>query len=484
MPENYSFRLAANKWVINARWFYIAILVGSCLVLHWSDVMALNWVFLKPLWPLFVIALLANALMHVISRMIDLETAHRHVAWLSFLQILFEISLIAYLIFYFPSGWVFMPALFFIPIVESIVLFGHGGPIMVSILIGIILNILPILGASDIFQYFGLQSASSSVNTAGIFPWTLIFSLVYLVVGFTSAYISRQIANRELKLTQEKAGEEAQMKNLENFNKELAKDARELKAKDFELEMANHRLEKLEEAKSKFVSVTAHQLRTPLSAIKWTFEMVTSGQLGPVNAEQKEFLDKGFDSVQRMIRIINDLLHVDNMETEKIDYKFTTIELGALFDSVAFEFSNQAVSKKLKFEVKKPTKTLPPILGDEVKLRIVLENLLDNAIKYTPVGGQVTLTASDAKLNSARSEVEIIVSDSGIGILEADNSKIFSKFFRGQNAISIEPDGSGIGLFISRDIIARHGGSLWYESLAGGGSAFHITLPLTQEKRQ
>lgn len=415
--------------------------------------------------------------------MIDRETSHRHVSLLSFLQIAFEISLISLFIYDFSGTNTVIPALLFIPIVESIVLFGTIGPLIVSILIGVVLNILVVLANYSSLQFlFGETSAGrlDNLQITTIFTWSLIFSATYLIVGAVSSYIARQIAERENKLEEETANKEVQMNALRNFNKELANDARQIKAKDFELEMANKRLETLEEAKSKFVSVTAHQLRTPLSAIKWTFDMVLSGGLGPVNDEQKEFLAKGFESTQRMIRIVNDLLHVDQMDTDKIDLKFEKIDLNTLLESVGFEFTNQAISKEIKFEIKKPPKALPEIEGDQVKLRIVLENLLDNAIKYTPKGGQVALTVSDAKLNTAEAVVEIIVKDSGIGIPESEKSKVFSKFFRATNAIRTEPDGSGIGLFIAKDIVEKHGGSLWYESRPNEGSSFHLTLPLRQ----
>jgi len=200
-----------------------------------------------------------------------------------------------------------------------------------------------------------------------------------------------------------------------------------------------------------------------------------------VNEEQKEFLKKGFASTQRMIRIVNDLLNVDQLEADRKDYQFAPVDLVSLLDGVSAEFTNQALSKKISFELKKPTKALPPIEGDENKLRVVLENLIDNAIKYTPQGGRVSVTLSDDKLNSANRAIQVDIADSGIGIVDTDRSKVFSKFFRASNAIRIEPDGSGIGLYLSKDIVEMHGGSLSYEQAPGGGTVFHLILPLTQK---
>ncbi len=488
MPENYSFKLAANEWLIKTRWLYLFLLALTSLGINWSKLSVLNWASFtwlsNPLLVLFVLAFLVNALLYVVSRMIDLETAHRHVSILSFLQVSFEIALISALIYDFSGSISVVPALLFIPIVESIILFGNVGPLVVSILTGVVLNLIVILANAQAVPFLFGQIKDASFDTlkiTTIFSWSLIFSAIYLVVGAISAYIAKQIAQREKLLLLETENKEVQMNALKNFNQVLASDTRALKAKDFELEMANRRLETLEEAKSKFISVTAHQLRTPLSAIKWTFDMVLTGGLGPVTPEQKEFLSKGFESTQRMIHIVNDLLHVDQMDANKIELNFEKVNLNSLIESVSFEFNNQAQSKDIKLDIKVPAKALPEIMGDQSKLRIVLENLLDNAVKYTPKGGQITLTASDAKLNSAQAMIEIIIQDSGIGIPESEKSKIFSKFFRATNAIRTEPDGSGIGLFISKDIIEKHGGSLWYESSPNSGSTFYVSLPLNQK---
>lgn len=485
MNESYSFRLEANKWVIKARWFYVLFITLVYSALNVSKILTIDWLsltWLKSSAFLFLLlAIFANVLLYLISRMIDLERAHRHVSLLSFLQIIFEISLISLLMYELPDASLFVSALLFIPIVESIVLFGNIGPLLVAISTGVILNLLVILINFDFFPFlFGnnTENRLESLKNSTIFTWSLIFSAIYLVVGALSTYIAKKISQQEIKLEEEMANKEVQVKALKKFTKEMEKDARAIKAKDFELEMANKRLETLEEAKSKFVSVTAHQLRTPLSAIKWTFDMILTGRLGTINAEQKEFLNKGFASTERMIHIVNDLLHVDQMNTDKTELVFEQVDLNSLIDSVSFEFTNQATSKEIKLQIKKSAKSLPMIVGDQVKLRIVLENLLDNAVKYTLKGGEVILTASDAKLNTAEAVVEISIKDSGIGIPEVEKSKIFSKFFRATNAIRTEPDGSGIGLFIAKDIVEKHGGSLWYETSADNGSTFYLTLPV------
>ena len=266
---------------------------------------------------------------------------------------------------------------------------------------------------------------------------------------------------------------------LKKLNSELESQTRALQAKGLELTLANQRLEKLEEAKSKFVTVTTHQLRTPLAAIKWTFNMIIAGQLGPISSEQKEVLEKGYQSTERMIKIVNDILSVDKIEIDQKDYQFSAVHLEDLIESLLYEFSNQAESKQIKLTFKKPGKPLPPAEVDALKLRIVLENLIDNAIKYNKLGGEAEVGIDDSKINTTRNSLEIMVKDTGIGIPPEERAKIFNKFFRASNAVKTEPDGSGLGLYLAKDIIEKHHGTIRFET-GDTGTVFHLELPLHQ----
>jgi len=488
MGGSYSFKLEANKWVINIRWFLIIGITLISFIIGWKDFFLFRWSDLLNLNPqlilLLALALLFNALLLAIAGIIDKENSHRHVSWLSFLQMVVDIGLITAFIYDVSGVSNMLPALYFIPIVESVVLFGNFGPIIVSILIGLILDGLIIFSQSDFLRFLLGQPNDirlENLNSITVFTWVLIFSALYLAVGYVSSYIAKEITRKEKMLEDSLAQDEVQINELHNFNLELEKDTRELQAKEFSLEMANKKLANLEQAKSKFVAVTAHQLRTPLSAIKWTMEMFMKDQLGPMNPEQKKFLTNGYASAERMIKIVNDLLHVDNLDGDLTDFNFTNVSLDPLLDSVLAEFANQAASKRIKLDLVKPPRRLPAIKADEDRLRIVLENLIDNAVKYTPTAGQVKVELSDAKLlNSAKPQIEILVSDSGIGIRDEDKSKIFTKFYRSQKAIEVEPDGTGIGLYLSKDIIEKHGGMLWYEANSTGGTIFHLTIPVSK----
>ncbi len=321
----------------------------------------------------------------------------------------------------------------------------------------------------------------------GIFASPLLWFTVggFFAIAFAGGYFRRgkQADEATLKLLIAEANSKTeQIAELQKNNRQVEETNRTLQAKELELTMANKKLQSLESAKSKFISVTTHQLRTPLAAIKWTFDMAAKGQLGPVTEEQIKFLNKGFESSERVIAIVNDLLKIDTIDSERADYVYRATDIIKLIESVYFEFTNQVASKNMTFTFQKPERDLPLIEVDANKIRMVVENLVDNAIKYTPKGGEVMIHLDDERVNSADGSLKVSVLDTGIGIPEDEKDKMFHKFFRATNAIQMEPDGSGVGLYIVRDIIEKHGGAIWFINRLNKGTEFSFTLPLHQKK--
>jgi len=310
--------------------------------------------------------------------------------------------------------------------------------------------------------------------------WLLVVFVFIIAAVFGYWYRGR--SSRTQILIKEANLKTKQIAELEKINRELEDKNRELYAKEVELLMANRRLQSLESAKSKFISVTTHQLRTPLAAIKWTFDMGIKGQLGKIDEEALEFMKKGYQSTERVISIVNDLLRVDTIDSEKAEFYFQPTNIVTLIESVIGEFSNQTKSRQVEIVFKKPEKEVPFPEIDEGKIRMVLENLIDNAVKYNINGGKVLVELSDSRLNSAESSLQISVIDSGIGIPSGEEGKLFQKFFRASNAIKQEPDGSGLGLYITREIIEKHRGAIWFEKSQGSGTSFTFTLPLHHKK--
>lgn len=229
----------------------------------------------------------------------------------------------------------------------------------------------------------------------------------------------------------------------------------------------------IERMKTEFVSISAHQLRTPLSAIKWTLKMLLDGDLGKISKEQREFINKTYGSNERMILLINDLLNVTRIEEGRYLYKPVLSELTPILQFVINSYKEEFEKRLISLEFKKPKKKLPRVLLDVEKIKLAFENLIDNAVKYTPAKGKVIVF-----LGSNSKEVTVSVKDSGVGIPEKQKERVFSKFFRGANVIKMETDGSGLGLFITKNIIESHGGRIWFESNKGKGTTFSFTVPI------
>lgn len=232
----------------------------------------------------------------------------------------------------------------------------------------------------------------------------------------------------------------------------------------------------IEKMKTEFVSIAAHQLRTPLSAIKWTLKMLLDGDLGEIRGEQRDFMEKAYKSNERMINLINDLLDVTRIEEGRYIYNLVFTDFDSVVQSVIDSYKEEIKRRKVKFKFKKPEKKLPKVRIDVEKMKLAVQNLLDNAIRYTPAGGVVTIS-----LFFAKNEIEFKIQDTGVGIPKDQQERIFTKFFRAANVMRMETEGSGLGLFITKNIIEAHGGKIWFESEEGKGTTFYFTLPVKEK---
>ncbi len=234
----------------------------------------------------------------------------------------------------------------------------------------------------------------------------------------------------------------------------------------------------LERKKSEFISIAAHQLRTPLSGIKWTLNMMVNEELGPLSDDQKVFLLKLQESNDRMIHLVNDLLQADRLETDKTEYTFEKVDFGSMAKNISEDLKITAKNNGLNLYVSVKQNNDLSVYGDKEKLHSVIQNLVDNAIKYTLKGGSINVSCETNK----ERRVMLSVSDTGIGIIKSQQEKIFGRFFRGSNALKIKTDGTGLGLYIVKQIVERHGGSVSFESTEGIGSRFVVTLPHFDDK--
>jgi len=242
--------------------------------------------------------------------------------------------------------------------------------------------------------------------------------------------------------------------------------------RDLELTRANENLQKLDKMKSEFISTAAHQLRTPLSGIKWTLSMILNNDIKEKN-EQKAFLMKAYESNDRIINLVNDMLVADRVESSTEKYNFVPTDIFVVLDSVILDLLPQINKKNILINIKSNNKNMPKIYADSLKIRSVFQNLLENSIKYSKENGKIDL---DFVIRD--NFIQFSIRDYGIGIPESQKKNIFSKFFRGENAKRIVADGTGLGLFIVNSVIEKHEGKIWFDSEENKGTIFYFTLPI------
>ncbi|MDD5730894.1 MAG: ATP-binding protein, partial [Candidatus Omnitrophica bacterium] len=229
----------------------------------------------------------------------------------------------------------------------------------------------------------------------------------------------------------------------------------------------------IDQMKNEFVSLVSHELRTPMAAIKGSTDNILDGITGELNPVQKESLLIIKRNIDRLNRLISDLLDISRIEAGKILLNKKSIDIAALINEAAGLFQESAKEKNLTLSVSFAN-GLPWIEADPDKITQVITNLLGNALKFTPAGGKITVNAS-----KNTDCVTIEVKDSGLGVPQDELTKIFDKFYQVKSQDGqVKAKGTGLGLPISKGIVEKHGGKIWAESELGRGSKFSFTLPL------
>lgn len=229
----------------------------------------------------------------------------------------------------------------------------------------------------------------------------------------------------------------------------------------------------IDRMKTEFISLASHQLRTPLTAIKWLLEMLLGGDAGTLTSSQTEYIKNISLSNERMIALVNSLLNISRIESGRLSVEPMPTKLPELVTNTIKEVQSKANEKKIeiRFEADPnlPTVNIDPKLIGEVYL-----NLLTNSVNYTGTGGVVRVVIG---MNSTQIVSQVI--DNGIGIPENQKNRVFERFFRADNAVKFRPDGTGLGLYLIKEIVEASGGNMWFESTEGKGSTFYFSIPIS-----
>lgn len=282
-------------------------------------------------------------------------------------------------------------------------------------------------------------------------------------------------SNQDIELLEILAGELAvaitnakAYEEIEQFNLTLQKKVKEATA---ELRNANVHLKELDKAKDDFISMASHQLRTPLTTIKGYVSMIEEGDAGKVNTQQHEFLKNALTGSERMGKMIMELLNVSRMSTGKFKIEPKPVDLAEVVSEEVDQLKLHASAKGIQL-IYNPPKGPVNCEIDEDKTRQVIMNFIDNAIYYTKQGSvTVGLEPEDGK-------VKLTVVDTGIGVPKAAIPKLFSKFYRADNAKVARPDGTGLGLFLAKRVVEEQGGKIIFATQEGKGSTFGFELPV------
>ena len=233
--------------------------------------------------------------------------------------------------------------------------------------------------------------------------------------------------------------------------------------------------EVLQKTQKDFITVAAHQLRTPLSGLSWVFELLAKKEIGPLTLEQEQAVAQGKNAITESLKTVEDLLSAAQIEEGKFGFQFTVTDLSQIIEDAFIKFEPLAQKDNLKLIFYRTNFKLEPFVMDPMRVKLVLEILVDNAIKYNVKNGEVRVKIAPLP---NKPFVSISVEDTGMGISQEDMSKLFTKFFRAKKAMEEETSGIGLGLYLAKNIIERHGGKIWAQSVTGRGSTFTFTLPL------
>ncbi|MFA5029922.1 MAG: ATP-binding protein [Patescibacteria group bacterium] len=312
---------------------------------------------------------------------------------------------------------------------------------------------------TEIFAIFlSLLTFSDLFRTSGGWEFSGKLAL-FLLTLFFSILLIRSVLN-----------EVRRREEMEKLTEELKKTTKKLAS-------ANKELERLDEAKSEFLSIASHQLRTPSTIIKGYISMMLEGSFGKVPKIIKENLDKVYISNERLLNLIETLLNISRIESGRLEFNTQPVDLVKTIEPIVADFQKKAKEKGLKLEFR-AEKDIPQAKADPQKVKEVISNLIDNSVKYTKEGEVII------GLHQEGQSVVFTCQDTGIGIDPEDVPRLFNKFVRGKGMMQVYTEGTGLGLYFARMVIENMGGRIWAESPGKGkGSKFSFSLTMADKNK-
>lgn len=300
-----------------------------------------------------------------------------------------------------------------------------------------------------------------------------VLKIAILIIFVYFGYLLVKNITIEVNQKEELQNVTGKLKNLNLHLKEKIDEQVGKMKMAYEIEKKAHvKLEDLDKVRDEFISTAAHQLRTPLSATKWALKSILDGTYE--EKDRMQLIEKVYLNNNRLINIVGDLLNIASVEEKGFVYDFRENDIVLLLKEIVSASAFLMGGKKLNISFHDQAAGLPLIKFDRSKISLALENIISNAIDYTPDGGTISVV-----LREEDNKVLVQVKDNGIGILEKDKRYIFEKFYRGENAKKIKTDRSGLGLYIAKNIVNAHHGSIWTESGGEGkGAMFVVELPI------
>ena len=259
-----------------------------------------------------------------------------------------------------------------------------------------------------------------------------------------------------------------QFEEIKQFNITLQE---KIDAATKQLRSANSKLKELDATKDEFISMASHQLRTPLTTIKGYLSMILDGDVGKIKTDEKDLVQHAFDSAERMVYLIADLLNVSRLQSGKFVIDNKPTNLPQVVKGEVQQLKEQATNREINMNYI-PPKEYPTLNLDETKIRQVIMNFLDNALYYTPKGGEVTV-----ELSATGDSASLTITDTGVGVPKALQHHLFTKFYRAENARKMRPDGTGLGLYMAKKVVVAQGGAIIFKSMENKGSTFGFSFP-------